>query len=145
MKTIFFYLLCILLGQTILMAQEKPVIVRVLPKEIDDVLINPGMGFMTFQRFNGDELNQGTGWTEGLPIVYQKFNGNLTNKDFPQTTIAYFRVNWRFLETAPNCYNWAMIDSALRTSAERGQTLMLRISPVSYTHLRAHETRHDLV
>lgn len=129
MKTIFFYFLCVLFGQTILMAQEKPVIVRVIPKEIDDVLINPGMGFMTFQRFNGDELNQGTSWTEGLPIVYQKFNGNLTNKNHPQATIAYFRVNWRFLETAPKRYNWAMIDSALRTAAERGQTLMLRISP----------------
>ena len=31
--------------------------VKVRPKEIDDVLTNPGIGFMTFQRFNGDELN----------------------------------------------------------------------------------------
>ncbi len=129
MKPILYYLFLGLLSQTILTAQEKPVIVRVIPKEIDDVLINPGMGFMTFQRFNGDQLNEGTGWTEGLPIVYQKFNGDLTNKNFPQTTIAYFRVNWRFLETAPKQYNWAMIDSALMTAAERGQTLMLRISP----------------
>ena len=129
MKTIFLYLFLGLLGQSILLAQEKNVTVRVLPKEIDDVLINPGMGFMTFQRFNGDELNQGTSWTEGLPIVYQKFNGNLTNKNHPQTTIAYFRVNWRFLEPEPRHYNWPMIDSALRTAAERGQTLMLRISP----------------
>ncbi|NOY96702.1 MAG: hypothetical protein GXO81_10095, partial [Chlorobi bacterium] len=26
----------------------------VRPKEIDDVLINPGIGFTTFQMFNGD-------------------------------------------------------------------------------------------
>ena len=38
-------------------------ITRILPKEIDDVLINPGIGFTTFQRFNGDSLNNGLTWT----------------------------------------------------------------------------------
>ncbi|MBL7146814.1 MAG: hypothetical protein ISS76_21420, partial [Phycisphaerae bacterium] len=64
------------------MAQET-VIVR--PKEIDDILTNPGIGFMTFQRFNGDDLNAAKGWTEGKPIVYQEFDGNLENKDHPMT------------------------------------------------------------
>ena len=61
-------------------AQE---IITVRPKEIDNVLINPGIGFMTFQRFNGDALNPGKGWTEGYPIVYQEFDGNLENKNHP--------------------------------------------------------------
>ncbi len=103
--------------------------IKVYPDESDELLLNPGMGFMTFQRFNGDTLNTGMGWTEGYPVVYQKFDGNLTNEHYPQTTIAYFRVNWRFLETAPGVYNWEMIDKALKTAAARGQTLMLRISP----------------
>jgi len=64
----------------------------VKPKEISDVLTNPGIGFMTFQRFNGDSLNEGLGWTEGFPIDYQDFDGDLTNKDYPATTIAYWRV-----------------------------------------------------
>ena len=29
----------------------------VRPVEIDEVLINPGMGFTTFQMFNGDNLD----------------------------------------------------------------------------------------
>ena len=109
-------------------AQEAPVSVKKYPKEIFDVLNNPGIGFMTFQRFNGDELNQGKGWTEGFPIEYQPFDGDLTNKDHPQTSIAYFRVYWEFLEPEPGKYNWPMIDKALRTAAERGQTLMLRVA-----------------
>src|ERR1700730_8207186 len=36
-------------------AQRDSVIVR--PKEIHEVLVNPGMGITTFQRFNGQELN----------------------------------------------------------------------------------------
>src|ERR1039458_1788355 len=70
----------------------------VRPKEIDDVLVNPGIGFTTFQRFNGDELNRGTGWTEGYPIGYQEFKASLENKNYPMTTIAYFRVYWKFIE-----------------------------------------------
>ena len=108
--------------------------IKVYPKEISDVLNNPGIGFTTFQRFNGDELNAGSRWTEGLPIEYQEFNGDLTNKNHPQTTIAYFRVNWRFLEPEREQYNWPMIDKALRTAAERGQTLMLRVSPYELTN-----------
>jgi hypothetical protein len=105
------------------------------PKEIDDVLINPGIGFMTFQRFNGDTLNRlaagggGSNWTEGYPVEYQTFDGNLENKDHPQTSIAYFRVYWKFVEPEMDQYKWNMIDQALLTAAQRGQTLMLRIAP----------------
>ena len=119
---LLFFLVCI-------HAQEKPVSIKKYPKEIFDVLNNPGIGFTTFQRFNGDDLNPGKGWTEGYPIEYQPFDGDLTNKDHPQTSIAYFRVYWKFLEPEAGKYNWPMIDKALRTAAERGQTLMLRVAP----------------
>ncbi len=72
--------------------------VTVRPREIDDVLINPGIGFTTFQRFNGDSLNAGLKWTEGYPIDYQQFSGSLTNRDHPLTSIAYFRIYWKFME-----------------------------------------------
>lgn len=101
----------------------------VRPREIDDVLVNPGIGFTTFQRFNGDELNPDQGWTEGKPIEYQAFDGDLANRDHPMTSIAYFRVNWRFVEPEEGRYAWEMLDRALDTAAERGQSLMLRISP----------------
>lgn len=124
------YVTCTIVSPAVLHAQHHPEnTVKVYPAESDEVLLNPGIGFTTFQRFNGDTLNPGIGWTEGFPIEYQSFNGDLTNMGHPQTTIAYFRVNWRFLETGPREYNWNMIDKALKTAAERGQTLMLRISP----------------
>lgn len=115
-------------------AQEAAPMVVVRPQEIFTVLNNPGIGFTTFQRFNGDALNpldtnKGEGWTEGFPIVYQPFNGKLTNQGYPQTSIAYFRVDWAFVEPQPGQYNWAMIDKALKTAAERGQTLMFRVAP----------------
>jgi hypothetical protein len=118
--------LALLLATALASAQEVRI---VRPVETDEVLVNPGMGFMTFQRFNGDALNEGAGWTEGRPIVYQEWKGDLTNRDHPPTSLAYFRVNWRFVEPQPRAYDWAMIDRALATAASRGQKLLLRISP----------------
>jgi hypothetical protein len=113
-------------ASTIIAPAQKTI--RVLPKVTDEVLINPGIGFMTFQRFNGDTLNR-VNWTEGYPIEYQPFKGDLHNKDYPLTSIAYFRIYWRYLEPAMGKYNWEMIDKALKTAHERQQTLMLRIAP----------------
>jgi hypothetical protein len=101
----------------------------VRPKEIDDVLINPGIGFTTLNRFNGDPLNEGTKWTEGYPIVAYPFKGKLEVKGQPLTTIAYFRVYWKFVEPEMGKYNWPMLDAALKTAHDRGQALMLRIAP----------------
>lgn len=110
------------------METGNTVVVR--PNLIDDVLVNPGIGFMTFQRFNGDKLNEGTGWTEGFPIEYQEFDGDLENEDHPMTSIAYFRVYWRFLEPEQHGeYRWDLVDNALKTARSRKQTLMLRIGP----------------
>jgi len=106
---------------------QETIIVR--PKEIDDVLINPGIGFMTFQRFNGDALNTGKGWTEGYPIVYQEFDGNLENENHPMTSIAYFRVYWKFIAPEMGKYRWDLIDKAIENAHQRGQTLMLRFAP----------------
>lgn len=99
------------------------------PRVINDVLTNPGIGFMTFQRFNGDDLNPGSGWTEGFPVEWQKFDGDLTNKDHPATTIAYWRVYWKFMEPEMHVYRWDMLDKVLETAAQRGQTVLLRIAP----------------
>jgi len=107
--------------------EEDEMVIR--PQEIDDVLYNPGVGFMTFQRFNGDSLNEGSGWTEGFPIDYQESTGDLSNQNYPSTTIAYWRVYWKFLEPEKGKYRWDMLDRALETARSRGQTLLLRIAP----------------
>ncbi len=111
-------------------AQEMSV---VKPEQSDDVLINPGIGFITFQRFNGDALNAGTGWTEGMPIHYDAQPHSLDVPGYPRTTIAYLRLYWRFLEPRQGEFDWSLLDKALDTARSRGQTLMLRIAPHGLT------------
>jgi hypothetical protein len=127
-RTDRFFAILIIGASCILPAFAQDITV-VRPKEIDDVLVNPGIGFMTFQRFNGDELNQGLKWTEGYPIVYQPFKGSLENKDHPMTSMAYFRIYWKFIEPIQGQYRWELLDTALTTASKRGQTLMIRIAP----------------
>lgn len=110
-------------------SQNDPSRTIIKPKEIDDVLNNPGIGFNTFQRFNGDTLNPGRGWREGFLIDYQTFNGSLINKGYPQTTTAYWRVYWKFIEPEARKYRWDLIDQALDSARSRGQKLILRIAP----------------
>ncbi len=119
--------ICVVCAVAIPALAQKPVVVR--PVEIDDVLTNPGIGFTTFQRFNGDALNEGTGWTEGFPIAYREFNGSLKNANHPDTSIAYFRLYWRYIEPERGKFAWDQFDKALQTAHARGQTLMIRIAP----------------
>ncbi len=101
----------------------------VRPALIDDVLVNPGIGFTTFQRFNGDALNEGKKWTEGFPIVYQPDTGSRVNVNHPATSIAYLRVYWRYIQPEKDVYRWDLIDEAMAVARRRGQTLMLRVAP----------------
>ncbi len=120
-------LLSVVCRSIISQTPDNEVVIR--PVETYDVITNPGIGFMTFQRFNGDVLNEGSGWTEGLPIDYQDFDGDLTNVDHPATTIAYLRIYWKFMEPGQGQYRWDILDMALETARSRGQTLLLRIAP----------------
>ena len=127
MPTVHYLFVVALLAWPVQVSAQETVVVR--PQEIDAVLVNPGIGFMTFQRFNGDTLNQGKAWTEGYPIDHQAFDGNLENENHPMTSLAYFRIYWKFIEPTQDGYRWDLIDRALETAATRNQTLLLRIAP----------------
>jgi hypothetical protein len=122
-----FVLFSILLSCAMEIKSQNLITVRF--EDSDEVLTNPGIGFMTFQRFNGDKTNEGVGWTEGLPVDYQEFKGSLEVPDHPMTSIAYFRVYWKYVEPEMGKYNWEMIDRVLKTAHDRKQTLLLRIAP----------------
>jgi hypothetical protein len=99
--------LALLLCHGALFAQQ---IVTVRPQEIDDVLINPGIGFTTFHR------------TDAEPI-------NPENRNHPQVAIDYLRLYWNLFEPVRGQYRWDLLDGALKAAHTRGQTLMFRIMP----------------
>lgn len=100
------------------------------PKLINDVLVNPGMGFQTFQRFNGQELNPGlTGpnWSEAGPTA--KLPDAPAKPDFPDSSVAYLRWHWITLEPEKGKVRWEIIDLALEEARRHGQALAIRLMP----------------
>jgi Domain of unknown function (DUF4832) len=79
--------------------------VTVSPRESDQLLVNPGMGFTTFYSFNGDSINS----------------------NHPECSIAYFRFYWDDLEPQDGKPAFAMLDSLLALAHRRGQKLALRV------------------
>jgi hypothetical protein len=101
----------------------------VRPVEIQDVLVNPGMGITTFQRFNGQALNSPLKWSESGPIT--KLPQAATKPDFPDTSISYCRWYWNVIEPEPGKFRWDIVDLALQEARKHGQTLAIRLMPYS--------------
>ncbi|MFZ5501427.1 MAG: beta-galactosidase, partial [Candidatus Micrarchaeota archaeon] len=80
----------------------------VQPKEIDDILVNPGIGFETFHRFNGDK----------------------EVRNYPMCSIAYFRFYWDQVEPEEGRYAFDKIEALLEKAREHGQDLALRFAPM---------------
>ncbi|MCF7805451.1 MAG: DUF4832 domain-containing protein [Candidatus Marinimicrobia bacterium] len=91
----------------IIKGDGTPNVVLVSPRETDEVLVNPGMGFTTHNRFNGEVAG------------------------YPESSIAYFRWYWEELEPQEGQFNWDMVDSVLAGARAHGQRLATRIMPAN--------------
>jgi hypothetical protein len=79
--------------------------VVVQPKEIDDLLANPGMGWQTFHQFAGEDKA-----LAGIP-----------------TAAAYIRFYWSSLEPAEGKIDFEKIDGLLARARKAGQRLSFRV------------------
>ncbi len=110
--------------------QKETVVIR--PVEINEVLVNPGMGITTFQRFNGQALNPGLTWSEEGPTT--KLPDESIKPDFPDTSIAYCRWFWSAVEPEHGKFHWEVLDSALEQARQHHQTLAIRLMPYDQRH-----------
>jgi hypothetical protein len=111
-------------------AQTPTVVVR--PVEIHDLLVNPGMGIQTFQRFNADPINPSLKWSEVGPT--SRIKPAPSQPDFPESSIAYFRWFWSQLEPERGKYRWEIIGLALEQARNHEQKLAIRIMPYDEGH-----------
>ena len=125
--TVFLSMAILLLGSQ---AQGQTVVVR--PVETHDILINPGMGIQTFQRYNNDLLNPGVEWSEEGPT--RLLNAPHEVPVFPGSTVAYIRWHWATLEPEQGVIHWEIIDLALAEARRHGQRLAIRLMPYDPKH-----------
>lgn len=127
---------------------KDEVVQRIRPAHTTDFLNNPHKGTATFQRFNGDPLNEVLRWdlvakdqtwvappdadkmeSEGVQDWDMPHHADLHNDRYPPTRIAYCRWAWCLLEPEQGKLRFDIIDRALERAASRGQTLALRTQP----------------
>ena len=111
-------------------AQPETAVVR--PRATGELLVNPGMGITTFQRFNGDGINAGRNWSEEGPVGKLPDAGS--PPDFPDTSIAYLRWFWSQIEPERGKYRWDILDLALDEARHHHQTLAIRLMPYDQKH-----------
>jgi len=123
-------LLLLLAGPFPVFSQIPDGITTIRPLEIDEVLINPGIGFSTFQMFNGDNHRANQDVLREADLErYRNDISEQENINHPATSLAYFRILWSVVEPEEGVYRWDYIDELLKLAHLHGQTLMLRISP----------------
>ncbi len=84
-----------------------------LPKETDEILTNPGMGWETFHRTANDDKN--------LP-------------SWIPSTIHYARWGWKTLEPEKGKIDYDFLDGVLKKTQESGQQLAFRVMCCSHIH-----------
>ena len=78
----------------------------------DELLINPYMGFSTFQHFRGGKLFDAAtdGWKKEFYPLFPGVGENGASEGFhPDASIAYIRVCWRDFEPQEGVYNYGFI------------------------------------
>ena len=101
----------ILLACLSVWAEEQPM-VTVAPKETDELLPNPGIGWETFHRTKRQD--------KSLP-------------DWLPSTIHYARWGWGTFEPQPGKIDYAFLDKVLKETREAGQQLAFRVMCCSTT------------
>ena len=104
MKMLLFWIATLGMAVTSI-AEDGGGLVTVVPKETDDILANPGMGWETFHKTAKQDKN--------LPA-------------WIPSTIHYARWGWKVLEPEQGKIDYDFLDGVLKETHEAGQKLAFR-------------------
>ncbi len=116
-------LICLFFFQSATIGAE-PDHVEVRPERINDVLVNPNMGFADFHM----------GWhCEDAGMTAQqcaKMRNHQWPTNYPATAVTYFRWHWDQLEPEQGKIDFEYIDRRIQASNLTGQTLSFRVMAI---------------
>ena len=84
------------------------------------------MGIETFQRFNGQSLNEGVQWSEVGP---ERASADAAATVTSRRRASRTRWFWSQIEPERGKYRWSIVDAALTEAHRHGQRLAIRIMP----------------
>lgn len=99
----------------------------IYPKIIDELLDNPGIGFIA-----APGLMEPAGSihdNRGNPVEKYKFTDSSRTSNHPDSRITYCGVRWRDLEAEKGRYRWDILEKKLEEAKALGCTAIVRCSP----------------
>lgn len=99
----------------------------IYPKIIDELLENPGIGFIAAPGLMEPEgvIHD----NRGNPVEKYKFTDNSRTWNHPDSRITYCGVRWRDLEIEKGRYRWDILEKKLEEAKASGCTAIVRCSP----------------
>lgn len=99
----------------------------IYPKIIDELLENPGIGFIAAPGLMEPEgvIHD----NRGNPVEKYKFTDNSRTWNHPDSRITYCGVRWRDLEIEKGRYRWDILEKKLEEAKALGCTAIVRCSP----------------
>lgn len=104
--------------------------------------LNPYVGFMSFQHFNGEKLYSDsivrpenklteTEPFECYPVPDDVEENGREQGFYPDSSIAYIRILWKEFEPEKGVYNYKFIEDIINEAKSHKQTLVFRLMPHS--------------
>lgn len=99
----------------------------IYPKIIDELLENPGIGFIAAPGLMEPEgvIHD----NRGNPVEKYKFTDNSRTWNHPDSRITYCGVRWKDLEVEKGRYRWDILEKKLDEAKASGCTAIVRCSP----------------
>jgi hypothetical protein len=99
----------------------------IYPKIIDELLENPGIGFIAAPGLMEPEgvIHD----NRGKPVEKYKFTDNSRTWNHPDSRITYCGVRWKDLEVEKGRYRWDILEKKLNEAKALGCTAIVRCSP----------------
>ena len=91
-------------------------VIVVTPRDNDEALVNPDMGW-TLHFYSNLIENYGS-----------KLEPSDTLDDFPGLSVIYLRVPWSFLEPEEGKFNWSLFDTPAQRWIAKGKRIAIRVS-----------------
>ena len=95
--------------------------VTVEPKNTDEALVNPGMGFVHYA-YSSRIWAYDTGLEPGDTLDW-----------VPGTSVVYMRLPWSYLEPEEGAFRWDILDVKARPWIEKGKRVAFRFSVMDHT------------
>lgn len=106
---------------------KEKIMSTIYPKIIDDLLVNPNIGFIAAPQLMGEHTKIKD--SRGNEVEPYKFTEKSKTYNHPDSAVWYCGARWKDLQPQENEYNFESLDDKLEKAKAMGCTAVVRVAP----------------